>query len=149
MNLEIGDIIFTFKKGNLFSKLIYAFSIWKKNTKNTTPKISHALVYIGNGLICEASFGGIEISSILKYDNAKYSVEYQRLINNIDEKQKQMILDYCYEIIGKIKYWHDKFIVLSPDAPPFPSSLEWFPKLYNQKIDEGYDIAKNAISKIF
>lgn len=49
------------------------------------------------------------------------------------------------DISKGMKYWLDKkFRILSPAIAPFPSSLEWYPHLYDEKIEEGYEIAKMA-----
>lgn len=46
---------------------------------------------------------------------------------------------------GLKNHWrNNKFVLLSPPKPPFESSLEWYPELYDEKIQEGYDIAKAA-----
>jgi NTE family protein len=48
-----------------------------------------------------------------------------------------------------MKYWVDgRFIILAPPEPPFPSSLEWYPELYDDRIAMGYDIAKKALEGI-
>lgn len=53
------------------------------------------------------------------------------------------------DISRGMKYWSDeKFKILAPEKPPFPSSLEWFPDLYDQKISEGYEIAKSTLEGI-
>lgn len=50
---------------------------------------------------------------------------------------------------GQERYWSDKkFVILSPDEPPFKSSLEWYPELYDQKIDMGYYIAKQKLEPV-
>jgi predicted acylesterase/phospholipase RssA len=47
------------------------------------------------------------------------------------------------------KYWVDsKFVLLSPDYPPFPSSLEWYPNMYDDKIALGYNIARNVLQGV-
>jgi len=50
--------------------------------------------------------------------------------------------------VGMSKHWGPKFKILAPPKPPFPSSLEWYPELYNEKIEEGYNIAKEALKDI-
>lgn len=50
--------------------------------------------------------------------------------------------------IGMSKHWGEKFKILAPPKPPFPSSLEWYPEMYNDKIEEGYQLAREALKDI-
>jgi len=44
-----------------------------------------------------------------------------------------------------MRYWmDDRFKIMSPETSPFPSSLEWYPDRYEEKIAEGYEIARRA-----
>lgn len=69
--LEKGSIVLTFNKRNLFSKLIYLFS----RKKETDPKVSHAMVHLGNGFIIEASFyKGVKLNHIKNYSERRYII---------------------------------------------------------------------------
>lgn len=72
--IEVGDLIFTFKRGNLFSRLIWFFG-------GAPPqlKVSHVAIYIGEGLIAEMSFGGLGITGLRKYSVNKYVVHIGRI----------------------------------------------------------------------
>jgi hypothetical protein len=111
--LQIGDIGFSFKKGNLFSRFIYAVSIWKKNLKKPEKKMSHAFIYIGNGLIAESTFGGAIIVNVKKYLDEKHATEFQTPLEPLTDLEKQEVFKLCAEQVGIVKYgWGQLFVIL-------------------------------------
>lgn len=109
--LQIGDVGFSFKKGNLFSRFIYAFSIWKKNLKKPEKRISHAFIYIGNGLIAESTFSGAIIVNVNKYLDSKHETEFQTPVIPLTTEEKEIVFKLCAEQVGIIKYgWGQLFV---------------------------------------
>jgi hypothetical protein len=100
--LQIGDIGFTFKRGNIFSKLVYLVSVWKKNTKTST-KISHCFVYMGDGLIAESSFHGVGIFNLKKYGD-KYDIYFKRVDKILTPQEQQTLWMHAAEQAGITKY---------------------------------------------
>lgn len=111
--LQVGDIGFSFKKGNLFSRFIYAVSVWKKNLKKPEKKISHAFIYIGNGLIAESTFSGAIIVNVKKYLDDKHDVEFQTPVYQLSTEEKETVFKLCAEQVGIVKYgWGQLFVIL-------------------------------------
>jgi len=78
--VQPGDILFSYKKGNKFSKLIWKMSKWDSDLENE-PTISHTFIYIGDDLVAEATIGyGSIIRSIFHY-NPKTYVLYRGYLN--------------------------------------------------------------------
>lgn len=108
-NLKPADIIFTFNKDSFFSKLIWLVSKFKKNKDFKKPKISHVLLYLGNNLIIESSFGGVAIKNIKAFKK-KYKIYIGRCINNFDvDNLKQS----CIEQAGITKYAYLQIIIIA------------------------------------
>lgn len=101
--LQIGDIGFSFNKKNLFSKLIYAVSFWR-TTKQSNKKVSHSFIYMGDNLIAEASFAGVAIVNIKKYQDKKHDLYWKRYSNYMNEKEKQTLWMHAANQAGLIKY---------------------------------------------
>lgn len=87
--LEKGDIIFTYNRKNLLSRLIYWFS--RKNSND--PEVSHVLIHIGGWVVIEASNGGTKLNHIKKYTEKKYSV----IVGYIDGADTTKLIDYALE----------------------------------------------------
>ncbi len=71
--IKPGDIGFTFKRRNLFSRFIYAVSIWRTAPKSDK-KVSHCFVCLDDGMIAEATFGGVAVVNIKKYFDGEHDV---------------------------------------------------------------------------
>jgi len=89
--LEKGDVLLTYNKVNFISKLI----------QDVTNGPSHAMVYVGDGKVAEASVGGVQISKLSKYTHSShYEIEvlrYNKMTNYI------FMSIYEYYILNKHK----------------------------------------------
>lgn len=72
-NLSKGDILLSYKKGNVLSSGIAAV---------TESEYSHALMYIGNNQVIESIGSGVQISPVDKYFSGDYDVCKISLIDN-------------------------------------------------------------------
>lgn len=87
--LQKGDILFTYNRKNLLSRLIYWFS--RKNPND--PEVSHALIHIGGWIVIEASRGGTQLAHIKKYTEKKYNV----IVGYIDGVDTTKMVDYALD----------------------------------------------------
>lgn len=81
--IKPGDIGFTFKPRNWFSRLIYAVSVWRTTPKSPL-KVSHCFVCLDYGMIVEATFGGVAIVNMKKYFDGKHDVYIKTPAKPID-----------------------------------------------------------------
>jgi hypothetical protein len=119
-NLKIGDIGFTYEKRSVISRLIYAVMIWKE--KRPAYKLSHTLIYTGNGYIVEADFQGIVCNSLRKYDNDQYEIHFKRCVD-LEDDQRTELLGYLNELLN----------VEKPTYSYMQLVLLFFKKLFNLK----------------
>lgn len=105
MDLEIGDIGFTYRKGSPISWLINIFSKIEKDVK-----ISHVFIYIGDNLISESFFDGVSNKPIDKYLSGKYNVVIKRM--DLTDNEKDCLWRYSQEFKGKVKYGYMQLVLL-------------------------------------
>lgn len=110
--LQIGDIGFSFNRKNILSRIIFAFSFWR--TKEPfSKKISHAFIYMGDGLIAEASTHGIGIVSLKKYLHPKYDLYFKRYSNFLTIQEQQTIWMSAADEAGLSKYSYLQLFVFA------------------------------------
>jgi cell wall-associated NlpC family hydrolase len=103
--LEKGDLMFTYNKRNLFSRLIY----WMSRTKPSDPKISHVLIHIGGWILIEASGGGTKLNHIKHYNEKKYGI-FVGVLEGVDSTK---MVDYALEQLDTpYAWWQLLWIVL-------------------------------------
>lgn len=99
--LEPCDVLFTFKKGNWFSKLIWWFSKFRNKEIKNEPQISHTAMYLRDGLIIESTFEGVNIKNIKHFNYNFYDVYIGRCLDTFD---KELMIKDAYENAGMISY---------------------------------------------
>ncbi len=109
--LRTGDIILTYKRGSHFSNLIWLVSKIGKRVKAHGPRLSHCIIYIGEGLIADSVLaGGVTIKNVRAY--AKYYdlrlVRYRG--KDLDRKK---LLRYCTDSAGIIKYAYFQIVAIA------------------------------------
>lgn len=115
-NLLPGDLIFTFDKGSILSWIIW--KVTKKDVRNKD-RISHVIIYLGEGLIADLLYYGLVIRNILVYDKQRFKVMACRPIGlenpegvtmackNLAGVEKysifQLVLFFFMKVLGKTK----------------------------------------------
>lgn len=82
LSLLPGDVLLTFNKQNILSKLI-----WKFTKRENSPEISHSILYLGNEEIIESTiFTGVMIKNVKSINLKKYDIYIRRPIGefNVD-----------------------------------------------------------------
>ncbi len=106
--LKEGDVLFTFKKGNLFSKLIWKFS--KKSESD--PKISHSLLYLGDNIIIESTMlKGVDINVLKHYNEKKYLVKAKR-IKGLTKSELRGLKRYAIDKVDELDYSYMQLVFL-------------------------------------
>lgn len=110
--LQVGDVGFSFNKTKLISSIIYKISILGKHRKKRPAKLSHSFIYIGHGLIAEATFNGIVIVNLEKYLDKDFDIEFQTPVIPFTQEEKQIIFSYAARKAGIIKYSFGQLFVI-------------------------------------
>jgi len=110
------DIFFTFRKGNLFSRLISKFS-WldKKVTKKEKDyhAISHCGIYIGEGRFAEMGLKGLHIDTNPIFNKDEFGFYIGRIVPNLNFDKDAMIKSIIEEnSSGKTKYSYLQMVLL-------------------------------------
>ena len=109
--LKAGDIILTFKRGSLFSRLIWLVSKLGKRQYPLRPRLSHCIIYMGGGLISDSAMaGGVTIKNIRAYARS-YELRFARYKGNDLDKKK--LHRYCTENAGIIRYAYFQIIAIA------------------------------------
>lgn len=101
--IKPGDIGFTFKRRNLFSRIIYAVAIWRTTPKSPL-KVSHCFVCLDFGMIVEATFGGIAIVNMKKYFDGQHDVYIKTPAKPIDHYAAVKGEQFARDSAGTISY---------------------------------------------
>ena len=109
--LQLGDVGFSFNRRNILSRLIHLISFWRTNYK-PSKKVSHAFIYMGDGLIAEASTHGIAIVSLKKYHSKKYDVYFKCYSDMLSEAEKQTLWMHAADQAGLTKYSYRQLFIL-------------------------------------
>jgi len=82
------DIIFTFDKTSWLSNLIWKLSLRNKFSKPLIKKekMSHTLLYLGDGLILDTDIMGVSIKTWKRYASPKYKIHIGRVVSPFDKK---------------------------------------------------------------
>ena len=100
--LRPGDIILTFMRGSLFSRLIWLVSKLGKREYALKPRLSHCIIYLGGGLISDSALaGGVTIKNVRAYARS-YDLRLARYAGKDLDKKK--LIRYCTDSAGIIKY---------------------------------------------
>lgn len=102
-HLQPGDILFTFKKHNILSKII-----WKLTRKpDEDLKVSHNVIYLGDDLIVEATHIGVMIKNVKVYSEGHYIIHTGRIKNShtpANQKKLETVIQYGKNASGLIEY---------------------------------------------
>lgn len=109
--LKAGDIGFTFKRRNLFSRLVYAVSVWRESPKTST-KVSHCFVCLHNGFVAEATFDGVFVVSLSKYTTGAYDVHYKAPVTPLTHLQVVKAEDFVRSHAGITSYSFWQLLVI-------------------------------------
>jgi len=109
--LKTGDIILTFKRGSLFSGMIWLVSKMGKREYRMKPRLSHCIIYLGGGLISDSALaGGVTIKNVRAYARA-YDLRLARYTGKDLDKKK--LVKYCTDRAGIIKYAYVQIVAIA------------------------------------
>lgn len=109
--LKPGDIILTFKRGSLFSGLIWLVSRLGRRELALNPRLSHCIIYLGGGLISDSALaGGVTIKNVRAYARA-YDLRLARYRGGGLDKKK--LVRYCTDNAGIIKYAYLQIVAIA------------------------------------
>lgn len=109
--LRIGDIILTYKRGSFFSNLIWLVSKIGKRVHALRPRLSHCIIYIGDGLISDSALaGGVTIKNVRAY--ARY-YDLRLVRYRGKDLNKKKLVRYCTDNAGIIKYAYFQIVAIA------------------------------------
>ena len=109
--LRTGDIILTYKRGSVFSNLIWLVSKLGKGDYDLRPRLSHCILYIGGGLISDSAMaGGVTIKNVRAYARY-YDLRLARYTGKDLDKKK--LVRYCTDSAGIIKYAYFQIVAIA------------------------------------
>lgn len=110
-SIKPGDIILTFKRGSLFSGLIWLVSKLGRREYARKPRLSHCIIYLGGGLISDSSLaGGVTIKNVRAYAR-RYDLRLARYRGKGLDKKK--LVRYCTDSAGIIKYAYFQIVAIA------------------------------------
>ena len=104
--LQVCDIILSYDKKSLVSELIWKVSRLREDYKD--PKISHSMVYIGDGLISEGDYYGIGVANVGKYTFSRFDL-YKGTVTVPFDKEK--VLHYMQKTVGLVRYGYVQILL--------------------------------------
>ena len=110
------DIFFTFRKGNVFSKMISKFSwlsIKLVKKEKDYHAISHCGIYLGEGKFAEMGFKGLYIDINPVFDKAKFGF-YLGRVNSVVSFDKDIMINTILNetASGETKYSYLQMVLL-------------------------------------